>query len=216
MSGGLSELAHSVVIADDHMLVRQSIRRILESAELFDVVGEADNGLSTVAIVKSLQPVLLVLDIAMPKATGVEVIEEVRRWSPDTKIAVITGMNSTSMLQHVYESGVDGIFLKSGDTSTWSEDFHAICEGESRISPSVLKLVDEHGGRDVLTGRERQILFGIARGETNAVIADRLGISANTVDKHRTSIMRKLGVHSAAELLARALRDGLLEGVAQH
>lgn len=209
-------MTHSVIIADDHMLVRQSIRRILESAELFDVVGEADNGVSAVALVKSLQPDLLVLDIAMPKATGVEVIEEVRRWSPDTKIAVITGMNSNSMLQHVYESGVEGIFLKSGDTSSWMEDFCSICEGESRISDSVLKLVDECGGKDVLTGRERQILFGIARGETNAIIADRLGISANTVDKHRTSIMRKLGVHSAAELLARALRDGLLEGANQH
>ncbi|MEZ5892457.1 MAG: response regulator transcription factor [Parvularculaceae bacterium] len=208
-------MSYSVVIADDHMLVRQSIRRILEKAGRFDIVGEADNGVSAVALVKSLQPVLLVLDIAMPQATGVEVIEEARRWSPGTKIAVVTGVNSASMLQHVYDSGVEGIFLKAGDTDSWADDFFAICEGERRIAEAVMPLVDEAGDSNALTGRERQILFGIARGETNAVIADRLGISANTVDKHRTKIMRKLGVHSAAELLARALRDGLLEGANQ-
>ncbi|WP_165793448.1 response regulator [Hyphococcus luteus] len=209
-------MTYSVVIADDHMLVRHSIRRILENAAEFEVVGEADNGVSAVTLVKSLRPHLVVLDIAMPQATGVEVIEEVRRWSPETKIAVITGMNSNSMLQHVYESGVDGVFLKTGDASGWAGDFLAICEGERRISDSVRKLVNDRAGKDALTGRERQILFGIARGETNAVIAERLGISANTVDKHRTSIMRKLGVHSAAALLARALRDGLLEGANQN
>ncbi len=216
MGGGLSILTYSVVIADDHMLVRQSIRHILESAKTFNIVGEADNGVSAVTLVKSLQPYLLVLDVVMPQATGVEVIEETRRWSADTKIAVITGMSSNSMLQHVYESGVEGIFLKAGDTSGWVEDFVAICEGERRVNESVLQLLEKNGGQNALTGRERQILFGIARGETNARIADRLGISANTVDKHRTSIMRKLGVHSAAELLARALRDGLLEGANQN
>lgn len=193
------------------MLVRQSIKRILQGVEQFDVVGEAADGVSTVTLVKSLRPYLLILDIAMPQATGVEVVEEVRRWSPETKIAVVTGMNSRGMLQHVFESGVEGIFLKSGDTEGWVGDFLAICEGERKICDSVISLVDENTGKNTLTGRERQVLFGIARGETNTVIAERLGISANTVDKHRTKIMRKLGVHSAAELLARAFRDGLLD-----
>ncbi|MEO1251863.1 MAG: response regulator transcription factor [Pseudomonadota bacterium] len=201
-----------VVIADDHMLVRQSIKRILESSDRFDVAGEADDGLSTVAMVKSLKPDLLVLDIAMPRATGVEVVEEVRRWSPKTRIAVVTGMNAKGLLQHVYESGVEGIFLKSGDTSGWVDDFLAICAGERKIAEPVRALVEDSAGANALTGRERQILFSLARGETNAIIAERLGISVNTVDKHRTKIMRKMGVHSAAELLARAFRDGLLDG----
>lgn len=205
-------MTYAVIIADDHMLVRESIKRILAGSDRFDVVGEAEDGLSTVAMVKSLQPQMLILDIAMPQATGVEVVEEVRRWSPQTKIAVVTGMNSKGLLQHVYESGVEGIFLKSGGTDGWVRDFLAICEGERRICDAVLGIVEENNGANALTGRERQILFSIARGETNAVIAERLGISANTVDKHRTKIMRKLGVHSAAELLARAFRDGLLDG----
>ena len=205
-------MTYAVIIADDHMLVRESIKRILAGSDQFDVVGEAEDGLSTVAMVKSLQPQMLILDIAMPQATGVEVVEEVRRWSPQTKIAVVTGMNSKGLLQHVYESGVEGVFLKSGGTDGWVQDFLAICEGERRICDAVLDIVEENRGANALTGRERQILFSIARGESNAVIAERLGISANTVDKHRTKIMRKLGVHSAAELLARAFRDGLLDG----
>lgn len=212
MRGRAGFVKYAVIIADDHMLVRESIKRILESTEQFEIVGETEDGLSTVALVKSLLPQLLVLDIAMPQATGVEVVEEVRRWSPKTKIAVVTGMNSKGLLQHVYESGVEGIFLKSGDTDSWVGDFLAICEGERKICDAVLSVVEENDGANALTGRERQILFSIARGETNAVIAERLGISANTVDKHRTKIMRKLGVHSAAELLARAFRDGLLDG----
>ena len=207
-----SALSYTVVIADDHMLVRESIKRMLESADQFDVVSEAEDGLSTVATVKALKPHLLILDIVMPQATGVEVVEEVRRWSPQTKIAVVTGINSKTLLEHVYASGVEGIFLKSGDADSWVEDFLAICQGERKIPEKVLKVVEDSAGPNALTGRERQILFSIARGETNAIIAERLSISPNTVDKHRTKIMRKLGVHSAAELLARAFRDGLLDG----
>ena len=200
----------TVIIADDHLLVRDSIRRMIGSDGRFDIVGEAGDGVSAVTLVKSLQPDLLILDVAMPHATGVEVIEETRRWSPGTKIAVVTGVGSRGMLQHVFDAGVEGIFLKTGETGGWVRDFLAICEGGRRISSSVLELVDDTG-KTALTGRERQILFGIARGETNAAIADRLGISANTVDKHRTKIMRKLGVHSVAELVARAFREGLLD-----
>lgn len=109
-NGRAGVVSYAVIIADDHMLVRESIKRILESADQFDVVGETEDGLSTVAMVKSMLPQLLILDIAMPQATGVEVVEEVRRWSPQTKIAVVTGMNSKGLLQHVYESGVEGIF----------------------------------------------------------------------------------------------------------
>lgn len=201
----------SVVIADDHMLVRQSIKQMIEKAPGFQLVGEADDGLSAVAEVKSKKPDLIILDIAMPHATGVEAIEEIRRWSPDTKIAIITGVTAKKLLRHVYESGVEGIFMKSDDVAGWIEDLTAICNGERKIADTVRSFVVESQNEAGLTNRERQILFAIARGENNATIAERLSISANTVDRHRTKIMRKLGVHSAAELVARAFRDGLLE-----
>jgi len=193
------------------MLVRQSIKQMIDKAPGFQLVGEADDGLSAVAEVKSKKPNLIILDIAMPHATGVEAVEEIRRWSPDTKIAIITGMTAKKLLRHVYESGVEGIFMKSGDVSGWIEDLTAICNGERKIVDEVRTLVEEAPNEAGLTNRERQILFAIARGENNTTIAERLNISANTVDRHRTKIMRKLGVHSAAELVARAFRDGLLE-----
>ena len=201
-------MRYTVIIADDHMLVRQSLRHMLELSEQFEVIGEAEDGVAAVTLVKELKSDLLVLDAAMPKATGVEVIEEVRRWSPDTKIAVVTGVSAPGMLQHILDSNADGLFLKSGDTESWVEDFAAICAGERRIDD---RIISNRTDAVKLTGRERQILFCIARGETNAKISERLGISPNTVDKHRTSIMRKLKVHSVAELVAKAFRDGLLD-----
>jgi len=201
----------SVVVADDHMLVRQSIKQMIASAPAFHLVGEAVDGLSAVAQVKSKKPDVIILDIAMPHATGVEAVEEIRRWSPTTKIAVLTGMTGKSLLGHVYDSGVEGIFMKSGNVDGWIEDLTAICHGERRIAANVLQMVEKAPDETGLTNRERQILFAVARGETNVTIAARLNISANTVDRHRTKIMRKLGVHSAAELVARAFRDGLLE-----
>ena len=201
----------SVIIADDHMLVRNSVRQIVEASPHFVVVAEADDGISAVAEVKSKQPDLIILDIAMPQSTGVEAIEEIRRWSPKTKIAVLTGMTAKKLLTLVFDSGVEGIFMKSGDPSGWAEDLKAVCEGERRIPDFILQFAEESPAEEDLTRRERQILFGVARGESNAAIGVRLGISANTVDRHRTKIMRKLGVHSAAELVARAFRDGLLE-----
>ena len=190
------------------MLVRQSLRSLMEKSDRFDIVGEAEDGVAALTLVKAHEPDLLVLDAAMPKATGVEVIEEVRRWSRKTRIAVVTGVNAAGMLQQILDSNVEGLFLKSGDTDKWVDDFLAICNGERRISEAVAgdqKLTPD------LTGRERQVLFCIVRGETNNAISEKLGISANTVDKHRTAIMRKLKVHSVAELVAKAFRDGLLD-----
>ena len=184
---------------------------MIENAPGFHVVGEAEDGLSAVAQVKSHQPDLIILDIAMPQSTGVEAVEEIRRWSPKTKIAVITGMTAKKLLRHVYESGVEGIFMKAGDVSGWIDDLTAICHGERKIPDSIVQMTQDTTDTTGLTNRERQILFAIARGENNTTIAERLSISANTVDRHRTKIMRKLGVHSAAELVARAFKDGLLE-----
>lgn len=192
------------------MLVRNSIKLMIEASPDFIVVGEAEDGLSAVALVKAHKPDLIILDIAMPQATGIEAIEEVRRWSPDTKIAVLTGMTAKTLLRHVFESGVEGIFMKSSDTERWVEDLTAICNGARKIPDKVMKLVQEADSVQ-LTRRERQILFAVVRGESNAKIAERLNISASTVDGHRTKLMRKLGVHSTAELIAKSFRDGLLE-----
>lgn len=205
-------LPYSVVIADDHSLVRKSIGQIVDAHHGLECVGSAADGVDALVLVKSLKPDLLVLDAAMPRTTGVEVIEEVRRWSSSTKIAVVTGVTSHTMLQHILDSAVEGIFLKSEDADGWGDEFYRICEGGRRESPPLSKRFDQAVRPESLTRRERQILFAIARGESNAAMGDRLGISPNTVDKHRTAIMRKLNAHSATELVTRAFRDGLLGG----
>lgn len=193
------------------MLVRQSLREILSANESFEIVAEAEDGVDTIRVVKMHKPNLLILDAAMPQATGVEVIEEVQRWSPETAIAVVTGSGSLDLLQHIVDSGVAGIFLKSEATMSWAEDFLAICQGGRRMSAALAEKLDARLTDSNLTRRERQVLFAIARGESNTFIADRLGISPNTVDKYRTSLMRKFQVHSSAQLVTRAFRDGLLD-----
>lgn len=210
MRGNILLETYSVIIADDHILVRDRIKQIVEASPSFHISGEAEDGLSAVALAKAEKPDLIILDIAMPQATGIEVIEEVRRWSPKTKIAVLTGMTGKKLLRHVFEAGADGIFMKSNHTDGWGEDLVKICEGARVIADEVMALIKEDASIQ-LTRRERQVLFAIVRGENNAKISERLNISVSTVDGHRTKLMRKLGVHSTAELIVRAFRDGLLE-----
>lgn len=190
--------------------MRDRIKQIVEASPSFQIVGEADDGLSAIALVKAKNPDLIILDIAMPQATGIEAIEEVRRWSPKTKIAVLTGMTGKKLLRHVYDAGAEGIFMKSGHTDGWVEDLIEICEGKRKIPDEVMTLIQDYAEVQ-LTRRERQVLFAVVRGESNAKISDRLNISVSTVDGHRTKLMRKLGVHSTAELIAKSFRDGLLE-----
>lgn len=206
----------SVVLADDHMVVRQGLRSFIEGLGGFDVVYEAEDALDAVAVVRRLLPALLVIDIAMPRVTGIEAIEEVRRWSPQTRIVILTGMKTRSLLQLAWDARPDGLFLKSDDLDGWAVNLRAICAapacaGPAVVSKEVTKILSGTTVGTSLTPRELQILFGIARGETNAAMAQRLGISANTVDRHRTNVMRKLNAHSAAELVAIALREGLLD-----
>lgn len=205
----------SAVIADDHAMLRNGIRQILEETGLFTVVGEAEDGLQAISLVRQHQPLLLTLDIAMPLAQGIEIYGEVRRWSPETKIVVFTGMTSVGLLSELITSGVDGLFMKRADPNAMREALPIIMRGGKVIAPEVLALLESNETPDVLTTRERQIVSLVATGASNREIADRLGVSHKTIDNHRTNIMRKLNVHSVAELLSYALREGLLDTSAQ-
>lgn len=200
-----------VVIADDHAIVRQGVKSILRLHPEIEVVGEAANGVELVTLIKRHTPSLVFADIAMPYASGLEAVDEIRRWSPASRIVILTGLTSRALIAQAHAAPVDGIFLKSDPPE---EIFNAIAEiidGRRMYSASIRKILNEATLVDKLTARERQVLLGVAQGETNVRIAERLGLSANTVDKHRTNMMRKLDVHSAAELLALAIRDGLLD-----
>ncbi|WP_319823999.1 response regulator transcription factor [Thalassovita sp.] len=200
----------TAVIADDHALIRQGIRPILISAGM-DVVAEAADGLEAIAMVRSHRPTLLTLDIAMPYARGIDVFVEARRWSPGTRIVVFSGMTSAGLLAELVQAGADAIFLKREDISSFSDAIPQIIMGQHVLGPGVQDLVQSAQDRKTLTSREYQILSLLAQGLNNRDIAERLGVSTKTVDNHRTNLMRKIEVHSVAELLAYAVREGLLD-----
>ncbi|MGX9356537.1 response regulator [Roseobacteraceae bacterium S113] len=204
------------VVADDHAIVRSGLRSALETPgqiELhgIDVVGEAENGLDAIGLCRQHKPDLLLLDVQMPLAGGVEVIVEVRRWSPKTKIVVLTGVSALGMISALVESGVDGLFSKGDDNSELYTRLPGILRGQRHIAARFASALEADPTGVQLTGRERQILNMILGGHSNKEIAHLLGISAKTVDKHRTSMMQKLDVHSVPQLMAFALREGLVD-----
>ncbi|MEL7446695.1 MAG: response regulator transcription factor [Pseudomonadota bacterium] len=201
----------TAIIADDHAIVRQSLASILDAIGTVQVVAEAENGLETIALVKEHKPDLLLLDAAMPLARGVQVYGEARRWSPDTKVAVVTGFTATGMLADWLAAGVDGLFLKSGTPDEMQQGFTEILAGGKFVSQEVAEKLASEPDREELTAREREVLALIAAGHQNVAIGEKLFISPKTVEKHRASLMSKLGVNSVSALLVHALREGLLD-----
>ena len=202
---------YTAIVADDHAIVRQGTIQILATIGNVDVVAEADNGLLAIAAVKKHKPHLLVLDAAMPMARGIEVFSDVRRWSPDTRVILLTGFTSLSLLSDWLDAGVDGLLLKSCQPDEMRTGFKVVLGGGNYIAESVRDMLETAVAPTGLTPREREILSLIATGHANIAIGERLSISPKTVEKHRASLMAKLGVHSVAELMVYALREGLLD-----
>ena len=187
------------------------IRDSLSSVPNVEVVGEAADGLAAISSAKRHKPDLLTLDIAMPHAQGISVVTEVQRWSPETRIVVLTGFTSASLISEMVHAGVQGVFTKRGDITEFEEAIPAILAGETVFSTDVATITQKSGHNRNLTKRERQILSQICDGHSTKQIAESFSISVKTVDNHRASLMAKLNVRSLAELLAYAVREGLLD-----
>lgn len=206
----------TAVIADDHQIVRQGLRIALETLGLvtpqgINVLAEAENGFAAVTEVKIHQPDLLLLDISMPLAGGAEVVLDVQRWSPGTRIVILTGIHAPGLIAQLLEAEVAGMFSKGADLEELYRNLPLILRGGRYITPGFERILRDQQTTPALTGREHQILNMIVAGKTNKEIAGQLVISHKTVDKHRTSLMDKLDVHSVAELLAYAFREGLID-----
>ncbi|MBX2836901.1 MAG: response regulator transcription factor [Gammaproteobacteria bacterium] len=201
----------TVIVADDHALVRDALKDILLNIGGVSVIGEAKNGLEAIALTKSLKPDLLTLDSAMPLAEGMEVYGEIRRWGPDTRIAVVTGFTSVNHLSDWIAVGVEGLFLKTCPTSQLTEGFSMILNGGSFFSEAVKSSIADAPEKASLTLRERQVMQLVADGLSNKEIAQKFSISPKTVDNHRCHLMAKLGVSSTGHLIAYALKEGLLD-----
>lgn len=211
---------YTAVIADDHAIVRSGLKAALENRTLvdghiIDVVAEAGDGLDAIAAVKQHRPDLLILDVSMPMAGGVEVLVEARRWTPDTRIIVFTGISAMGKVSELIEAGVDGLFSKGEDNQGLYRHVPMILQGGRYISPFFTSIIDKAPVQSTLTDRERQILNLIVAGQSNKEISGHLGISAKTVDRHRTNLMQKLEVHSVAQLIAYSLREGLIDPAAE-
>jgi len=200
-----------ILIADDHSLSAAGLAAALEVAAGIEVVGVARNGIEAIAKVKALKPDCAVLDLTMPGANGLEVFIEARRWAPETRFVVVTGNHLPAVFRELVEAGIDGVLMKNESPEELIEGVLAVSRGEKRFSPTVREALDAAVERAKLTARELEILHGIARGLSNNQMAERFAISAKTIDSHRTSLMRKLAVHSTAALLVRAMRLGLID-----
>lgn len=206
-----------VIIADDHDIVRDGLRHALEKPGLIEVLGleivaETGNGFETLAAVKEHKPDLVMLDLTMPLSGGAEVFTDIRRWSPDTKVVVYSSVTAAGVLSMLVTAGVDGMFAKGGSNKLLYDKLPLILRGGRFIAPECLQLIEEHEGGATLTAREHQTLHMILSGKTTKEIANSQGISPRTAEKHRASLMQKLNVTSVAELMARALKDGLIDG----
>ncbi|WP_417210008.1 LuxR C-terminal-related transcriptional regulator [Antarctobacter sp.] len=203
------------VVADDHAIVRSGLRAALETPGLVEpagiaVVAEAADGLSAIAAVRKHRPALLLLDVQMPMAGGLEVLIEARRWSPESRVVVLSGVTATGKISELVASGVDGLFSKGSDNAEMFRALPGILRGQRHIAQVFRQMLEDAPPAPALSDRERQTLNLIVAGRSNREIAGILGISAKTVDRHRTNLMQKLDVHSVAQLIAFALREGLI------
>lgn len=203
--------SQTVIIADDHEIVRNGMRDLVASLPGAEVVAVAQDGLETVALARKLKPALLVLDVGLPLANGAEVYAEVRRWSPETRVAVFTGFTAANMLADWVASGVEGLFLKSCDEAELREGLTILLAGGRYVAKEALERLEGAPTTERFTPREREVLSLIAAGLTTTQIGDRLCISPKTAEKHRASLMEKFGVNSVAALLSKAFKEGLLD-----
>ena len=212
---------YRIVLADDHVLLRQGLRRILTERPDMKVVGEAGDGLELLTLLKELSPDLLILDISMPNLRGIEAAAEIRRLYPEVKILVLTMHKDTEFLREAMAAGADGYLLKENADSELFSAIAKIRASKKYISPSLTEEVVEewskiHRGegdpieREPLTTREREVLKLIAEGKSSREIGDLLYISVRTVERHRSNVMNKLNLRKTADLVKYALKKGYL------
>ncbi len=209
-----------VLVADDHHLVRQGIRALLERQSDIQVIGEAYDGQQAVKLVQETQPDVLVLDINMPLLNGIEVTRRVKEAGLHTQVLILSMYSDESLVKKAFQNGARGYLLKKSISDDLIEAIHSASLRQVYLSPELLGLnsfnltglewEDEPGDLfDRLTARESEVCQLITQGFTNAAIAQQLKISIKTVEKHRANLMEKLGFQDVASLIREAIRHGV-------
>lgn len=211
-----------VLICDDHTILREGIRLLLNSQPDIEVVAEAVDGREAVDKAREVKPDIILMDIAMPLLNGLEATKQIRRDNPNMRVLVLTMYESDEYVSQMLEAGAAGYVLKKVAGSELVYAIHSVYNGEAFLYPSITKrLVEDYLRRvelgqerdsfDGLTDREREVLQLIAEGHTNKEIADLLNLSVRTVQNHRAHIMEKLGMHDRGELIKYAIQKGIID-----
>ena len=214
----------TILLADDHTLIRSGIATLLQSNKDFAIVGEAEDGEDAVHKTGELRPMVVVIDLSMPKLSGIEATKIIKKRYPETNVLVLTMHENEEYVYQILKSGAAGYVLKSAGKDELTAAIRAAARGEKFFSPRISQVMAEGyvkraemqtaespASEAPLTRREREILSFVARGYTNQQIAELLFISPRTVDTHRTNIMQKLGIHDLANLVRYAIEHGVVE-----
>jgi len=210
-----------VLLADDHQLMRSGIRLMLEREGDLSVVGEASDGREAVALVKSLKPDVVVMDIGMSNLNGIEAAQQMTGENPEIAVVMLSMHSDESYVLRALKAGARGYLLKDSAEADLIKAVHVVAGGKSFFSPAVSKvLLDDYVRKlrrsgtedayDLLTAREREVLQLIAEGKSNKDIANLLNLSVYTVESHRSNLMEKLNVRGLPELILYAVRKGII------
>jgi DNA-binding NarL/FixJ family response regulator len=217
----------TVLLAEDHTIVREGFRKMLELEKDIQVVGEAGDGRQAVALVKKLRPAVVVMDIAMPRLNGLEATRQILKVVPGTRILILSAHSDDAYVKNATESGAMGFLLKQASAHVLSEGIREVSRGHVFFGPAITKRLRERERKTMdrtgllkprnvrLSSREMEVLQLIAEGKANKETAAELGISIKTVEKHREKVMSKLDVHDTAGLTRYAISAGIIESSVQ-
>jgi DNA-binding NarL/FixJ family response regulator len=215
----------TVLLADDHMVVRQGLRALLTTEKDIEVIGEAETGRQAVEMTEQLHPNVVLMDIVMPSLNGLEATRQITKQVPSSKVLILTSYGDDEYVKRLTEVGASGYLIKQTAASELLKAIRDVEKGSMALSPSIASRFQESpsptssskpspdfSGNNHLTPREAEVLQLIAEGQTNKQIAAELGISAKTVEKHRQQVMNKLKIHDVAGLTRYALSKGVIKG----
>lgn len=217
----------TILLAEDHEVVREGLRNLLDGESDFEVIAETGTGRQTVDMVRKLHPDVVVMDIAMPRLNGMEATRQIRMIAPDTRVLMLSAHSDDAYVERAMEWGAAGYLIKQTSFRFLSDAVRAVHQGKTFFSPCIAKAVDRRRQTEMdrrgrtkainlrLSLRETEVLQRIAEGGANKQIAAELGISVKTVEKHRDHLMRKLDIHDTAGLTRYAIAAGVIESSVQ-
>ena len=210
-------MATQVALIDDHAIVRDGLRRMLEASGEFEVILECGDGRTAVEMILKAKPDIAIIDIWLPQLSGIEVTKRIKQELPFCKVLILSQHDRADFVEAALLEGASGYLLKSSSGSDLIAALHAIRQGKCFLSPEIAQHLvsalahplEKRGlGRSLLTAREREVLQLIAEGLSSKEVGATLGVSTRTAETHRTSLMNKLGVHKVAGLVRFAIREG--------